>query len=143
MCLNFFCEGHDELTSLFPGYSSSSEASMHGAIINAWLGPPGTVSPLHHDRYHNLLAQVIGCKYIRLYPPEERGRLYPHISGPHKVSSRVVDIDHVDRQKFPLFAEAPYCDVLLGEGEMLYIPPGWWHYVEAQTASFSVSFWWT
>jgi ribosomal protein L16 Arg81 hydroxylase len=25
---------------------------------------------------------------------------------------------------------------------MLYVPPGWWHYVRALTVSFSVSFWW-
>ena len=37
----------------------------------------------------------------------------------------------------------PYIDLLLREGEMLYIPPNWWHFVEADEMSFSVSFWWT
>jgi ribosomal protein L16 Arg81 hydroxylase len=59
------------------------------------------------------------------------------------VSSRVVDIDAVDAERFPLFGGAAYVDVVLGPGQVLYIPPHWWHYVESLETSFSVSFWWT
>ena len=41
----------------------------------------GTVSPLHHDPKHNLLAQVVGSKYIRLYAPEDTASVYPIDSG--------------------------------------------------------------
>lgn len=46
--------------------------------VNAWLGPGGTVSPMHHDPHRNLLAQVVGWKRIRLFAPADTDRLYPH-----------------------------------------------------------------
>ena len=109
--------------------------------INAWFGPGGTVSPLHYDRYHNLLAQVVGRKYIRLYGPEDSERLYPIRCG-HHTNSSSVDINRVDRGRFPRFSEAPYYDLYLEPGQVLYIPPEYWHYVESLETSFSVSFWW-
>jgi lysine-specific demethylase 8 len=111
--------------------------------VNAWLGPGCTVSPLHYDRCHNLLCQVAGSKYVRLYSPEESHRMYPHEAGVHTVSSRVLDPDAACASEFPDFADAAYVDLVLHPGVMLYIPPRWWHFVEGRgETSFSVSFWW-
>eukprot|EP00047_Mylnosiga_fluctuans_P012171 m.24718 g.24718 ORF g.24718 m.24718 type:complete len:165 (+) comp4048_c0_seq2:326-820(+) len=109
---------------------------------NAWLGPKGTVSPLHHDPARNLLAQVVGAKYLRLYAPATTLRLYPHPDTLlHNTS--MVDVEAPDLARFPLFADAPYLEAVLLPGEMLYIPPHYWHYVRSLSVSFSVSFWWT
>ena len=40
------------------------------------------------------------------------------------------------------FKQLEYFDCILAEGEVLYIPVGWWHYVRGLSVSFSVSFWW-
>ena len=54
-----------------------------------------------------------------------------------------VEDDTNQRQgDFPLFHEAKYVETILEEGQCLYIPVGWWHYVRSLTVSFSVSFWW-
>lgn len=39
-------------------------------------------------------------------------------------------------------SRTPFQDVLLRPGQMLYIPPKWWHFVKSASVSFSVSFWW-
>lgn len=110
--------------------------------LNAWFGPSGTVTPLHHDPHHNILAQVVGKKYIRLYSASFSEELYPHTENMLSNSSQV-DLDDIDEEEFPKISDLEFVDCILEEGEMLYIPPKWWHYVRSLTTSFSVSFWWS
>lgn len=106
---------------------------------NAWFGPAGTVTPLHTDPYHNLLAQVVGCKYVRLYSPHATPQLRPYTEG-LTTNSSTIDLD--DAQAAAQLEGVPFWETLLRPGQVLYIPPGWWHYVKSLAVSFSVSFWW-
>ncbi|XP_004296345.1 PREDICTED: putative lysine-specific demethylase JMJD5 [Fragaria vesca subsp. vesca] len=109
---------------------------------NAWFGPAGTITPLHHDPHHNVFAQVVGKKYIRLYRASLSEELYPHTETMLCNSSQV-DLDNIDEKEFPKVQDLEFLDCILEEGDMLYIPPKWWHYVRSLTTSMSVSFWWS
>ena len=124
-----------------PDYCYLSESDDDAPVLmNAWFGPEGTVSPLHHDPYQNLLAQVMGSKYIRLY---DRNSPFMYVNADSILdNTSQVDLENIDCDEFPRFHENTYYDCILNEGEMLYIPLKWWHFVKSLSTSFSVSFWW-
>jgi lysine-specific demethylase 8 len=130
-------------------------------LMNIWFGPAGSKTPLHTDPYSNILAQVMGYKYIRLYSPRETVKLYPmgiDDKGVDMSNTSSVDVSlarlqglveaddlrkvQQQREKYPLFDDAEFIEGILGPGEFLYVPQGWWHYVEGLTIGASVSFWW-
>jgi ribosomal protein L16 Arg81 hydroxylase len=99
-----------------------------------WLGPAGSVTPLHHDLTNNALAQIFGRKVVRLISPFQLEHVYNHR---HCYSE--VDPTAVDLEKHPAFAQADVQTVKLMPGEILFIPVGWWHHVTALDVSASLS----
>ena len=63
----------------------------------------------------------------------------------HCVSNNIgvysdVDVRSPDPVRFPRFASTERVSLVVGPGEALFVPVGWWHSVEALEPSISLSF---
>lgn len=105
-----------------------------------WIGPAGTVTPLHSDFDDNIFAQVWGMKRIFLSPPHHDEFLYTREANPVLFGSPV-DPEAPDFDRYPLARQATMIEVIVQPGDMLYVPAGWYHQVRALTFSLSSNRW--
>jgi hypothetical protein len=93
-----------------------------------WMSSGNTSSSLHFDTHENLMLQVEGSKTIVFWPPGESHLTYMDYHNRFGLSP--VNPDHVDLDRFPLFAAMRGGMVAhLHKGDGLLIPDGWWHQV--------------
>ena len=111
--------------------------------VNIWMGTGGTRTPLHFDTYDNLLVQLVGAKYVRLYKKESSARLYISKNKSYGGQGNMSDLDceREDFEKHPLAKDCSYTEVVLFPGDCLFIPSREWHYVRSLSTSVSVNFW--
>jgi hypothetical protein len=105
-----------------------------------WLGPTGTVTPLHCDFDDNIFAQIWGRKRIFLVPPHHDEYLYVREANPVLFASPV-DPEAPDYERYPLARQASMVECVVNPGEMLYVPAGWYHQVRALSFSLSSNRW--
>lgn len=105
-----------------------------------WLGPAGTVTPLHCDYDDNIFAQVWGSKRICLVPPHHDEFLYVREANPVLFGSPV-DPEAPDFDRFPLARQAAVVECIVQPGDLLYVPAGWYHQVRALSFSLSSNRW--
>ena len=126
------------LEPLFP-FPYFQRIAFSGAQI--WAGARRDdvlVTRLHCDIATSFLAQVYGRKRVRLFSPVERDRLYA-MPAFNFYQPCLVDVARPDFARFPEFAQARYVDVVIGPGDLLIVPTGWYHCVWALDDVLSVS----
>lgn len=105
-----------------------------------WIGPAGTMTPLHCDYDDNIFAQIWGSKRIFLAPPHHDEFLYPREANAMLFGSPF-DPEAPDYDRFPLARQAALTEIIVHPGDMLYVPAGWYHQVRALTFSLSSNRW--
>ncbi len=105
------------------------------AATSLWIGPAGTVTPLHHDTTNILFAQLHGRKRVELISPQETALLLDPVHGFYSP----VDLDALATAEHPALRQLLVKQVVLAPGDALYIPAGWWHRVTSLDVSISFS----
>lgn len=113
-----------------PGYLST-ELGRDGFL---WIGPKGTITPWHHDLTNNLLLQISGTKRVLLAASHDIALMR---NSRHCFS----DWGGEKLTPGPATAERPaILSVDITPGDILFIPVGWWHHVEALDITIGMSF---
>ncbi len=103
--------------------------------VKLWIGPRGTITPLHFDLHSILFGQIHGRKRFLLIPPFDGPKLYVR-----RRFYSAVDPDKPDLSRFPLFARASVTELVVAPGDLLFLPAGWWHGVKSLDVSISATF---
>ncbi len=103
--------------------------------IQFFMGGSNSFTPLHFDTLctHNLFFQMVGSKKFILIEPEQKDLCY--IKG-WRWSQ--IDAENLDFSKFPKSKALKAMEVVVDEGDILYMPPRMLHQVRG--LSYSISF---
>lgn len=150
----FVSYDENEIKELFGKYLQAFDPyNLELSDLTLWLGSFGCHTPLHYDTYStNIVLQVHGEKRWLIYPPNRsQSRCddlsvtssLPEIRIPYEESSvystydpmqfNNKDADILNRDYI-----APYLDVVLTPGDILFIPKHWWHFVETVIDKISI-----
>ncbi len=103
--------------------------------VNVWVGgTSGITTPAHYDMVHNVYAQIVGFKRFILFAPSDAFNLYTFTNLHPSARQTQVDFNNDTHwARFPDFAKAQAFEVVLGPGDVLYLPPFVFHQVSVVT----------
>lgn len=114
------------------------------ALPRMYIGPIGSFSPIHFDHAPNFTAQIVGRKRWVFYAPDQTDLLYRypwhHFLGHFSTINTREKLDDFDR--FPLFERAQAWEAVVEPGDIIYVPPKWWHHVSSLDPTISLHFFW-
>lgn len=102
-----------------------------------FFGGKGSKVALHYDidLSHVFLNQFHGRKRVVLFAPDQSKYIYQH---PFTVAS-YVDVNNPDYEKYPALRKVVGYETVLEPGETVFMPSGYWHYIEYTDGGYSMS----
>lgn len=108
--------------------------------LEIFFGSPGGQFPYMHYDYmglHAYINQLYGEKEFTVVPPDQTPYVYP--DPKNQWMSLIDNQRNPDPERFPLWKNATPVSFVVGPGETLFIPNGWWHTARSITPTISVA----
>lgn len=125
-------------------FGIDKELGKNGLHSTFWIGSKGSHTDCHWDTYgYNLVAQIYGRKQWLLYPPN--AALIP-VRLPYEESTvysrfNIYCLSEEEKDCLLDIPDKPKL-ITLEPGDVLFVPNGWWHYVESlDQINVSVNMW--
>ncbi|HQN56050.1 MAG TPA: cupin-like domain-containing protein [Saprospiraceae bacterium] len=110
---------------------------FYNDLPSMFFGGKGSKVAMHYglDLSHVFLNQIYGKERVVLFSPDQSRFIY---QLPYSVAGNI-DINNPDYDRYPALRNAKGEEVVLNPGESLFIPSGYWHYIEYVEGGYSVS----
>lgn len=140
--------GSTTIDTWLPGFRGENDLDLNhlDPLVSLWLGNRSRVAA-HFDAPNNLACCAVGHRRFTLFPPNQVENLYvgPLHFTPSGQAISMVDFQSPDLEKFPKFTTA-LANAYVAElepGDALFLPPMWWHHVEAlDDLNILINYWW-
>lgn len=102
-----------------------------------FFGPPKSIVRMHQDidMSNVFLTQFHGRKRVVLFAPDQSRLLY---RLPFNVHS-TVDVDNPDYDEYPGLKYVKGMSAVIGHGDTLFMPSGYWHHMEYLDGGFALA----
>src|SRR5690606_27082174 len=87
------------------------------------------------DMSHVFISQYKGIKKIWLFPLDQSANLYKLPYNFHSIAN----LKDPDYEKFPALQNITGLEAEIKPGETLFMPSGYWHFIQYVTEGFSIS----